>query len=88
MLNGHDGCSSFADLRLGRKREIDSGREGDDGCDWRGVRIFVMAELAIVQNAIHPAEVIDCGALDVDLRSVDSFGQFGGLVIHILQIIL
>lgn len=88
MLDGHDRGSSFADFGLSRKREEDSGSERYDRRDGWCICILVVTEWAIVQNAVHLAELIDCCTLDIDFGPVNSFSQLRSIVVHILQFVL
>ena len=88
MLDRNYGSASLAELGFGGESEIGSGRQGYHRSDWGSVGIFMMTERAVVQDPVHLLKFADGSILEVDVRPMHPFGEFGGIIVHVFQIIL
>ena len=81
MLERDDAGASGRDLGFSRDGQVSAGCEGDDGGDRWGLRVFVVAERAGVQDAIHLLEVVDGCVAEVQLGFLYSLRKFGGVFV-------
>lgn len=88
VLDGDDAGSPFADFRLRRESKIYSSSERHDGGYRWGVAILVMTKRAAVKDAVHLLEVTDGGVPQVDVGLLDVLGQFSGVLVHVVQVVV
>lgn len=86
---GYDGAA-FGDFGFRGECEVDSCCEGDDwgegGLGWGFV--FVVAEGAVVEDAVCALEIGDCRVAHVDVGFWGSRCEFGRVFVYVVQVVL
>ena len=88
MLDGNDAGTTRCDFGFRGESEVDASGERDDGSYWRSIGVFVMTKWTVVQDAVDFLVVRNGRVLQVDFGLLDAFGEFVGVFVHVIEIIL
>lgn len=90
MLDGHDHCATVADLRLSGKSQEGTCPQRYDRGDWRlgwGL-VLVVTQWTGIKDAVRLLVVLDRLVAKVDGRFGSASGKFGGILVHVVEVIL
>lgn len=90
VLDRHNDGTAGANLGFGGEGEEDASAEGDNGGDGRlGWRfVFMVAEGAVVKDAICALVILDGGVAEVDCGFGSSGGEFSGVFVEVFEVVL
>ena len=86
VLDRHYDGAAQDEFRFWRQGQIYACGEGDDGCERRFAGIFVVAEGAIIEDAVQFLEIRDGGVFEIDVRFLDAPRELVGVGIEVVVV--
>ena len=86
VLDRHDNGAAGDDFWFRWEREVDAGCEGDDGRERGLACVFVVAEGAVVEDAVEFLEIRDGGVFEVEFGFLYASGELAGVFVEIVVV--